>query len=203
MELAPDLDSYQEEKNHSEAVDAWLGLNISEVESKLKKIEGQEIWTKVPVSTMLTPYSEIKKILQELNPQPDDLVVDLGAGYGRMGFVIEKYFPGVKFCGLELVAERVQEGNRALKKFGACRSQLEVFDLALQIPPRAPFYFVYDFGTDQAIGKLFCALRDFHAPITVAARGRGVRDCIEKKHPWLGEVIAPKHFPHFSVYKNR
>ena len=42
-------------------------------------------------------------------------VVDLGAGYGRMGLVIAKHYPTLSFWGVEYVAERVAEGNRVFQ----------------------------------------------------------------------------------------
>src|SRR5690606_35530689 len=83
---------------HSDQVDAYLGMQIEEVEEKLR-IDGckmkssgfsskpQELWIGLAAKRFLTPYTEIRTILSLLKPKPGSTIVDLGAGYGRMGFV--------------------------------------------------------------------------------------------------------------------
>jgi hypothetical protein len=131
-------------------------------------------------------------------------VVDLGAGYGRLGFVLQRHFPEVEFLGLELVAERVREGQAALQRFGAGNARLVVADLADPAfrVPEAAVYFIYDFGVRAAIAKVLDEMRGIagRRAITVVGRGRAIRDQIERGHPWLGEVNPPFHRPHFSIY---
>jgi hypothetical protein len=63
-------------------------------------------------------YRRIYRILSAVNPQPGQTVIDLGAGYGRVGVVVGLMFPGVKFIGYEIVPERVQEANRVFRGLG-------------------------------------------------------------------------------------
>jgi hypothetical protein len=205
--LPPDSENYAAEKVHSAAVDAWLGLRVAEVEAGLAgNPEGQETWQRAGADVFLTPYTELRAWLEMVQPRPGQLVVDLGAAYGRLGFVLNRHFPGVDFLGLELVPERVKEGAAALARFGAERARLLVADLAdSEAPlPLADVYFIYDFGVKSAISGVLERLRKVAAsrPITVVGRGRGVRDLIEKQHPWLGDVNAPLHRAHFSVYRS-
>ena len=50
--------------------------------------------------------------MMTLLPELPRHVVDLGAGYGRMDFVLKSLDPRIEFTGYELVKERVQEGNK-------------------------------------------------------------------------------------------
>ncbi|MGZ3713622.1 MAG: class I SAM-dependent methyltransferase, partial [Bdellovibrionota bacterium] len=113
---------YAEEKLHSEAVDAWLGIKVASAEAQLGPVSAnQERWEKQGPAVFMTPYTELRKILTELSPKGGQLVIDLGAGYGRMGFVLKSHFPEVRFIGYELVAQRVEEGRLALSAH-ACKN---------------------------------------------------------------------------------
>lgn len=203
--LAPE--HYAAAKRHAASADAWLGLRVDKVEGALADPrDGQERWVGRHASVFLTPYVELRAWLEALRPQAGDVVVDLGAGYGRLGFVMARHFPQCRFRGYELVPERVAEGAKALQRFPAPSASLEVADIsadAWQLPPAA-IYFIYDFGSRESIAKVLEKLRERAGAqaIRVVGRGRGVRDQIERAHPWLGSVHEPIHGPHYSVYRS-
>ncbi|HUP56640.1 MAG TPA: class I SAM-dependent methyltransferase [Bdellovibrionota bacterium] len=206
--------SYREEQEHSRHVDAFLGLEIVRVEEALVR-RGvpaptgeewvQERWIGLAPDALLTPYTELRELLSILAPEPGSRIVDLGAAYGRMGFVMARHFPGLSFVGYELVEERVAEGRRCLERFGA-EGRLVVADLGdpLFKPEEADIYFLYDFGSRLAVAKCLEDLKEVAASraITVVGRGRGCRDRIEHKTPWLSQVVPPRHYPRYSVYRS-
>jgi hypothetical protein len=207
--------SYREEQEHSRQVDAFLGLEIARVEADLVKKGvpaptgeewAQERWIGLAPDALLTPYTELRELLALLAPQPGSRIVDLGAAYGRMGFVMGRHFPGVEFVGYELVEERVTEGRRCLARFEHPGVSLEVADLGdpLFKPVAAEIYFLYDFGSRLAVAKSLEDLKEIASsrPITVIGRGRGCRDRIEQKNPWLSQVVPPRHYPRYSVYRS-
>lgn len=196
---------YPAEKQHSAAVDEWLGLPVKRVEGSLTKADdGQQRWIGFHPSVFLTPYTELRRFLAEIAPAPGETVVDLGAGYGRLGFVLARHYPEVHYHGLELVPERVKEGVAALTRFGATHARLDCADLAAASPPPAKFYFIYDYGARAAISKTLADLRAIAAArgIVVVGRGRSVRDLVEREHPWLGAVVDPVHRAHYSIYRS-
>lgn len=214
--LLPHEKSYTHEQIHSQKVDEHLGLKTVLTEETIsnqyainekRNSQGMptQYWIDLPVEALLTPYSEIREILEKLNPQKAQTVIDLGAGYGRMGFVMAKHFPHAHFIGYEVISERVNEGSRTLKKHGCTNAQLLFQDLTDPefTLPRAEYYFLYDFGSKQAIRKILNDLQIIARtqPITVIGRGRSSRDTIEKGCPWLSQVHPPQHFEHYSVYK--
>lgn len=198
--------SYQDEQAHAALVDRWLGLRVDEIERSLAGGAGaagsrDRYWIGLPSRALLTPYTELRAMLARLDSF--GRVVDLGAGYGRMGFVIARHFPRVDFLGVEVVEARVTEGARALREFGAggrlVQGDLESIDV-----PEADTYFIYDFGSDRAIEKTLQDLRAraSWAPVTVVGRGGATRDAIDKRHPWLSQVNEPRHFAHYSIYRS-
>lgn len=204
LELNPGL--YPAAKRHAAAADDALGLRVKEIEARLRDPgDGQQRWLGTHPSVFLTPYVELRAWLARVAPGPGETVVDLGAAYGRLGFVLARHYPEVRFLGFELVPERVEEGRRALARFGARHATLEAADLAARgfTPPPAEIYFVYDYGTREAIEKTLGDLREIakRKGIRVVGRGRAVRDAIERRHPWLGEVHPPLHEAHYSLYR--
>jgi hypothetical protein len=210
---------YGEQQEHARFVDAWLGLRTDDVESavsarfgggvtapeaagpeRLGRDRETRYWIGLPTTALLTPYSEIRLMLSRL-PHARR-IVDLGAGYGRMGFVIARHHSLVDFLGIEVVPERVREGAAALTRFGA-RGQLIEGDLTKMPLPEADTYFLYDYGSRSAIEKTIDDLRErsLRGPLTVVGRGGATRSLIEKKHLWLSGVVRPEHFRNFSIYR--
>jgi hypothetical protein len=209
--LDPTSHTYHEAQAHSALADQWLGLQAQPIEELLLKNQSYEhgystvqFWRGLSLQAMQTPYTEIRHILSLLDLQNGHHVVDLGCSYGRMGHVIGRHYPEVSFTGYELVAERVQEGNRVLARFHYPRVAIETKDLssAVFLPPDAEFYFIFDFGSASAIEKTLQDLRRIaqRKPITLVGRGRGIRHQIYQSHPWLCQIKTPQVHGNFTIF---
>lgn len=208
--------SHAEAVAHAEEADRWLGLRALGIEETLAQAArarghstaptGEGHWIGLPVNSLLTPYLELRQMLAELAPEPGEAVVDLGAGYGRMAFVLDRHHSGARFLGYEIVPERVQEGANAFERLGLARATLEVADITAQgfALPAARAYFLYDFGSRAAIEALLAKLQERarREPVTVIGRGRATRDAIERGQPWLSEMVPPRHLGNFSIYRS-
>jgi hypothetical protein len=215
-------DDYESARQGSEELDRELGFEIERVEKQLLTMaqaldpkgnhktwgqalhEGNQTWVGLSYQTLQTPYSELVKMCQYLSPLSGSTVVDLGAGYGRMGLVLDVFYPGVRFIGYEYVKERVDEGTRILKKFDCEQAKLLEQDLTASDfkLPLAEYYFVYDYGTLAHIRetlKTFEKLADHHK-FKLIARGKGIRSLIQYEHPWLASVYPAIHEENFSIY---
>ena len=227
VKLSPELftafdASYEGAREHSEIVDGILGFNVPGIEKNLldqalasspngsHKTWGQSIhngnqtWVGLSHQTLQTPYSELKQICELLNPADGSRLVDLGAGYGRMGLVLNVFYPKAFFIGYEYVQERVEEGKRVLLENNCHHSSLHVQDLTaadFQLP-EADFYFLYDYGTVAHIRKTIAQLEmmALKKHFKVIARGKGTRSLIQYEHPWLSQVYPPIHEEHFSIF---
>jgi hypothetical protein len=201
--------SYSEAQEHAQEVDAYLGLKTEEIEDMLLQRgmpRDRELWIGLPVKSLLTPYAEIRSVLAKINPEPGSTVVDLGAGYGRMAFVIGAHHPNIRFVGYEYVLERVREAQRCLAKFDYRNVEMIRADLAapdFELPD-AQTFFIYDFGRRAEIEKTLQDLRALARTrnITVVGRGRATRDLIEKQHPWLSDVVVPLLLGNTTIYRS-
>lgn len=200
-----------EAMEYSAAIDQWLGFDIESVEKKIHSRLGnsrlgdaQEYWVGLNIQSLLTPYTEIRRILVQLGLKPGDRLIDLGAGYSRIGFVMGHYYPESSFIGYEAVPERVEETLRCLNRVHFPNVRAELADLSDPSfkPEPADFFFIYDYGTRPAVEKTLEDLKEIarSRKITVVGRGRLSRDAIERHHPWLSQVQRPQHFKNYSLY---
>ncbi len=209
--LDPASHSYFEAQAHSDLVDTHLGFKLKSVEHSLQlksqsDFEKKEKWVGLDPAALLTPYTELRYMLHLLKLKDGDSVIDLGAGYGRMAFVMGAHFPLISFTGYEVAQERVVEGNRVLAEYRYENVKLIEQDLSaatFSIPP-ATVYFIYDFGTLNSVKKALLDLQEvsMKQKIILIGRGRRVRDQIERKEPWLSEIVPAEHHGRFSIYRS-
>ncbi len=202
--LAPLGTLYALEKVHSAQVDEWLGFSFAKAEA-FQEEKNVVSWQDKGPQVFLTPYSECRAILTELQFVDGETFVDFGAGYGRMGHVLETFFPQGNFIGFEIIESRVQEANR-VAELQKKRFRLECIDICSDhfLIPRADVYFLYDFGSEEQIQKFLEKFRSQKSSDSFRFVGRGgrVRHLIQKHHPWLWDVIPAKHFANFSIYSS-
>lgn len=187
-----------------------LGFNCSEIENSLRKnpaaFPSQQTWTDFDIEVFQTPYHEFVQMAQFLQPQPQQTWIDLGSAYGRLGIVLGFLYPEVFFKGYELVPERVLEAKRIYKNWGLSNVCLVQQDLAAQdfILPFAHCYFIYDFGTKNAVDKILEQLKRLalQQTITLVGRGRGIRHWLAMEHPWLESISSLPPSEHWSVYRS-
>ncbi|MFP5459579.1 MAG: class I SAM-dependent methyltransferase [Bacteriovoracia bacterium] len=208
---------------HSAQVDAELGFSINDIENRLhraafeldpeghvgtwgKKMHAAQTWVGLAPQTLLTPYDELSRMCDLLHLPEGAHVADLGAAYGRMGFVLHKRFPGAHFTGIEIVEERVNEGNRLFALHGCKNARLiqhDMFAKDFQLP-LADCYLIYDYGAIDHLRWTMGQLQNLATVhrFQVIARGETIRSLIQYAHPWLADVAVVKHEKNFSVYAN-
>lgn len=208
----------------SALIDRELGFTIDDIEYTLIKRaqalaqssdvyslgkvlhQGHQTWVGLDPQVLQTPYAELLEICQHLKLTKDSHLIDLGAGYGRLGFVLQQVSPQAQFTGYEYVKERVVEGNRVLQLHECHQAVLIEQDLSQEnfVLPRSEHYFIYDFGFPEQIRKMLKQLELIGAQnkIMVAARGKGIRSQIHHEHFWLGGAFTPLHFENYSIYSN-
>lgn len=206
----------------NEEFDQKYGLRINEIELTLLKEarslrpagtmdnlghvlhDGSQTWIGLDPQVLNTPYEELFRLCEVLNPKPGTQMVDLGAGYGRLGLVLSEKHPGVKFTGYELVKERVEEGNRVFRERHLNLCQMITQDLTAPDfnIPTADYYFIYDYGKVAHIRETMKQLEALAEKIKfkVIARGKGSRSIIEHEHPWLSQVFDVHVEKNFSIY---
>ncbi len=220
---APDSKNYQSIQDHSEYVDKIIGFKIFETETKLKSMaqvlnplgsieswgkmmhEGSQSWVGLNPRQLLTPYNELMDMGRLLLSDKKSRIIDLGAGYARMAYVVNLLSPNSTFLGFEIVNERVEESNRQLVADQLFNSEMQQADLSAESfeIPIADIYLLYDYGTVEHIKKTINHLQLIARdnPLKIIGRGR-LRSFIQQDHPWLSQVYTPHHEPTFSIYSS-
>ncbi len=135
-----------------------------------------------------TSYSSILLALDRAHISPNARVLDLGSGYGRVGFVIGLLRPDISFTGYEYVDHRVVDSNIVARRAGLARVDFETRDLSSFALPDADVYYMYDpFSRDTYATVLNQLIRAGQKKeITVITKGRAntwVREALDQ-HGW-------------------
>ena len=218
---------YEAEKAHALAVDQWLGFRAEQVEQEIIELEirkreflshgnsaaqargedrVREFWVGKSVQTFSTPYTELRMMLEEIKPQAQDVVVDLGSGYARMAHVLDRHFPGAVFRGFEMISKRHEEAARVIHLHDLKNARVECTDVTtLDLASLdSNLFFLYDFGSREDVENIVEKFKTLarEVKLTVIARGGRSRDIIEKQHPWLSQVVRPQHRGHYSIFRS-
>ena len=114
---------------HAKKLDKILGYKVTKIEVKLHQkyrsydrfndesnkkqhYKGAQTWIGLHPQVLQTPYCDIYQALLTAKDMNIEHVVDIGAGYGRVGVVLNALAKEAKFTGYEVVKERQAEGNR-------------------------------------------------------------------------------------------
>jgi hypothetical protein len=166
--------------------------------------DGHQTWIGLDPQTLNTPYSELVQICRMIGEDETGHVVDLGAGYGRLGIVLADLCPHMTFTGYEIVKERVEEGNRVYEKLQMHQAKLYHADLTSTdfILPEASVYFIYDYGKVAHIRQTLKQLEKLadRKHFKVVARGQGTRSLIDFEHQWLSQIKPVLREENFAIY---
>jgi precorrin-6B methylase 2 len=153
---------------------------------------GAQTWVGLDFQILQCTYHDLKILFKTIKPGPNDKIVDLGAGYGRMGIFLHWYYPNTNFLGLELVKERVIEANRIYKSLNCNKKLMIESDLSkLKELPEGDVYFIYDFGSEEHIKKILELLLLESSKILIV-KGRICHNLI-KKDPRFSEGFKIKN----------
>lgn len=205
-------------KRHiSSQIDLELGFNIKQTEeilqSKAKNLlpesqfdqwgpvlhGGAQTWVGLDFQILQTSYHDLKVMFEIIRPKAGERVVDLGAGYGRIGIFLHHFYPHSEFLGVEIVKERVDEGNRLLRTLGCHNKKLAAIDLdKMGELPEGDIFFIYDFGSVTHIKKVLEMLK--HTPRRLLiVRGQIARQIMLKDEEY-GEGLKVKKLEDVYIY---
>lgn len=210
-------------RNHSEMIDRLLGYESNRIEQELldqyqpynkpsvegvpsSPYEGTQTWIGLCPQALNTPYSEIVHSISYLKARAPKTVVDLGAGYGRVGVVLSSLLPDTKFIGYEVLSVRLREAERVFQKLGLknCEMRCEdILDKEFRLP-EAGVYFIYDFSDPhdlRVILKKLSAKLD-RDKFFLIAKGKGIRSMIQLKYPEFWACNGAIHGKEWSIYSS-
>jgi hypothetical protein len=175
--------------------DELLGFDILAVEKELYSKDpydedySSRAWMGLPFQTLQTPYSEIVAILNLFKEFDVKEIVDLGAGYGRVGLMVKLMCPGWNFVGYEMVEERVREAKRVYQLQGLDPLALQKKNIIKKdfSLPQADIYFIYDFSDPTDLKIILDQMTKdlFQKEYFLIAKGKAINSLIQVKYPEL------------------
>lgn len=188
---------------HSKNVDKFLGYKIPKIEQKLLKnfrsyeqradhsnkkdhFKGTQTWIGLHPQILQTPYSDILEIFRILEKQNVSTIVDFGAAYGRVGFVLNSLSNHYNFIGFEILDERANEAIRLFEKFDLQHATIltqNILDDDFSVP-LADVYFIYDFSEVDDIRHIIYKIEQTHPnkEYYIVAKGERVNQALKYKY---------------------
>lgn len=114
----------------------------SQVHTQAEKNSGT--WIGQAPDILNTPYRVFMEVLSELHLPAGAVVVDMGAGHGRMGMVIGILNPELHYVGIEYHASRIADASRTARNLGLSRvkyQQADFTDPKFNAPDGDVFFF--------------------------------------------------------------
>jgi len=153
--------------------DACLGLrtigNLAKfdqiVQEKQSGIEeDQRVRGSFEYAHTQTHYSLLIDIFNYLRPAPKTRIIDIGSGFGRVGFFLNLCFPELSYLGLEVVQERVECAQKIGSKnsFKNCKFQVQNLAEENYVLPKADYYYFYDPLNEKDLKKVVLDLENQH-----------------------------------------
>ena len=138
--------------------------------------------------------------------RPGENMVDIGSGYGNLGFYLGLNLDSSLFMGFEIVDERINEAKRIRDLFQM--ENVYFYNQDVTCPdfslPLADYYYLYDPMVDEAQNRIlnkFAQISEYHSFKLVVTPGN--TKLLEKLFhiPWLrGERILRLLSPQREVY---
>lgn len=98
-------------------IDQMFGLRVDVVEAGIAPLERIIHFPDERSTYEGAPYDAIRRFYQWANPGEEDVIYDVGAGYGRV-LLYGGLICRAKLCGIELIRARVDEANRVRARLG-------------------------------------------------------------------------------------
>ncbi|MBD64778.1 MAG: hypothetical protein CME62_06200 [Halobacteriovoraceae bacterium] len=210
-------------KVHAKYLDKYLGFKIPKIEVKLqqkyrsydqsadqsnkkKHFEGTQTWIGLHPQALQTPYNDIYEVLESIKTHDIETVVDIGAGYGRVGLVTSAIFPKASFLGYEILSKRRDEANRVFKLHGLDNCELvlqNVLEESFQLPD-ADVYFIYDFSELDDICTILDELSErlIDKSFFLITKGDRIDYLIAKKYKEFWRANGYLQFKELKVYSS-
>ncbi len=130
-----------------------------------------------------TSYSSILLALDRASITQGARVLDLGSGYGRVGFVLGLLRPDIDFTGYEYVDHRVRDSISVAERTGLTKTAYVTQDLSTCDLPKADVYYMYDPFSRETYAHVLNQLIAFGAtsPVTIITKGRA--------NTWVREAL--------------
>lgn len=152
-------------------------------------------------------YNTIITALNFLRLPQKARLIDLGSGFGRVGFVVSLLRPDINFTGYEYVGSRVEKANAAVEKLGI--SKQIFFQQDLSSPefkiPEAEVYYLFDPFTSETYKYVVSQLNQMASKkkIMIVTKGNAREQFMtgDDKKYWSAPQVL--NYGNFCLFRSR
>ncbi|MCG2711601.1 MAG: class I SAM-dependent methyltransferase [Candidatus Omnitrophica bacterium] len=171
------------------SVDWLFGVESLKTEKVLKKkaLEKEYAGEKYFYDDYYTPYAVMRNIMEKIELQPEDVLYDLGSGYGRILFYA-LFVTKVGRCkGIELIPGRVKAALKAKDVLGLKDVDFVQGNVCEENFEDGTVFFMYNPFGRQTTKVVVNKLRNIakRKKIKVISWGREITDFLNKQKDWL------------------
>lgn len=198
-------------ENGGEDLGRLLAIHDQEIEDRARKQGGFSVayrgeWAAFPADPahLQTDWGVIRDLYQNLPLGPEDVVYDLGSGYGRVIAYGAILHPEARFRGVELVQERVRDSRTVLHHFGLANASIENINvLEADLSEGTVFYLFNPFspGTVRATLERLREVANHH-PIRIVVYSTMANWTFSQvsTQPWLRHARSTR--PGIFIYES-
>ena len=149
-----------------------------------------------------TPYSYVRHFVHTVQPNEQDIIYDLGCGYGKVVLYLALTTPSL-IKGIEIVADRVEKAHQIKERLDLGNAEFIRGNVTEQDFTDGTSFFLFNPFSDHAFWwtlDQLCQIAHDH-PITIATWGGGLTEKFGAQD-WLEPIHVPA-FPEDSTDLHR
>lgn len=176
-----------DEKIDSEAIDDLLGIAPQKVEGNVDMRGLEEKYGHEQYPYQGTPYELIRTFLKDLNLSLDDVLYDLGCGYGRIPLYGAMTTPA-QYRGIEIVPERVVEATAVKDKFKLDNVEFRQGNVLEQNYADGSVFFLFNPFTHETLEQVGKKLEELSKTKKIKVVSLGPSTSYFQSRDWLRPV---------------
>ncbi len=171
-------------------LDARLGLRIEEAEAVRSWTDRLLAYGHHRLNQADLPYAVFRELCRRIEPPPDEVLLDLGSGYGRLGFY-GSLLRGGRIHGIERVQERVDEASRVRDRLGLATLSFASGDAVTAPWPETGWYCVLNSFLPSVLPRVVDRLGEIARRRRIVIASISMSNLVFAQQPWLAEIPGP------------
>lgn len=184
------------------AMDDLIGIGPEKNEGNIDTDELEERYGHEQYTYHGTPYDLIRGFLRNLNLSKNDVLYDLGCGYGRIPLYGAMTTPA-KYRGIEIVRERVAEANAVKNKFQLGNVEFRQGNVLKENYADGSVFFLFSPFVEETLEKVGGKLQEIAKSKKIKVVSFGPSTNYFQSQDWLIRVESDNQLSGVTIFESR